>query len=148
MPLMLNTVHLAGNLTRDPVVKVVGDQRTVANFGLAINRRFRTSSGEQKEETTFVEIECWGRQAELVGQYMTKGRNVMIEGSLRLDQWENKEGQKRSQLRVQAQRVHFVGGAPGQSSQSSQESPSRVAESGYSEMPAMSQASYEDEPPF
>lgn len=109
MPLMLNSVHVAGNLTRDPEVRFFADEKCVANFGLAINRKYTSGSGEKKEETTFLDVECWGRQAELVGQYLTKGRNCMIEGSLKLDQWEDKEGNKRSKIKVSAQRVHFIG---------------------------------------
>ena len=108
MPLMLNNVQLGGNLTRDPELRQAGN-KTVANFGIAINRKFR-SGDELKEETTFVDVECWERQAELVGQYLTKGRNVLIEGAIKLDTWEDKEsGAKRSKLSVRAHRVHFIG---------------------------------------
>ena len=110
MPLMLNSVHVAGNLTRDPQVRFFANDRAVADFGIAINRRFRGGDGEMKEETTFVDVEAWGRQAELVGQYLTKGRNCLVEGSLKLDQWEDKNGNKRSRLKISAQRVHFIGG--------------------------------------
>jgi len=111
MPLMLNTVQIAGNLTRDPEVRFFANDKAVANFGLAINRRYKGGDGEMKEETTFVDVECWGRQAELVGQYLTKGRNCLCEGSLKFDQWEDKEGNKRSKLKINAQRVHFIGKA-------------------------------------
>ena len=72
----------------------------MADFGLAINRRYRGGDGEMKEETTFIDVETWGRQAELVGQYLTKGRNCFVEGSLKLDQWEDKSGNKRSKIKV------------------------------------------------
>jgi len=116
MPLMLNSVHVAGNLTRDPQVRFFADDKCVADFGLAINRRYTAKDGEKKEETTFIDVECWGRQAELVGQYLTKGRNAMIEGALKLDQWEDKDGNKRSKIKVSAQRVHFIG-APKESNE-------------------------------
>jgi len=109
MALHLNSVCVAGNLTRDPQVRFFANDKSVCDFGIAINRKFRTSDGEQKEETTFVDIECWNRQAELCGQYLTKGRNCMIEGSLKLDQWEDKDGNKRSKLKISAQKVHFIG---------------------------------------
>lgn len=110
MPLMLNNVQIAGNLTRDPQLKMVGE-KTVAEFGLAINRRYRAAGGDMKDETTFVDVTVWGRQAELVGQYLTKGRNCLCEGSLKLDQWEDKQsGAKRSKISVVAQRCHFIGG--------------------------------------
>ena len=80
--------------SRDPEIRHVGNNTAVCNFGLAINRRFRDSSGEQKDDTTFVDIEAWGRTAEICGQYLQKGRNVFIEGSLKLDQWEDKEGKR------------------------------------------------------
>lgn len=108
--LMLNQVTVAGCLTRDPEVRQVGET-SVAAFGLAINRKYKDKSGETKEETTFLDVEAWGRQAELVGQYLTKGRNCLIEGSLKLEQWEDKSGGKRSKIKVSAHRVHFIGGA-------------------------------------
>jgi len=86
MSLNLNKVILAGNLTRDPQVRFFANERAVADFGLAVNRKFKTNDGQQKEEVTFVDIECWGRTAELVGQYLTKGRPAYIEGRLKLDQ--------------------------------------------------------------
>ena len=87
MPLMLNTVQIAGNLTRDPELKTIGNSRNsqnnsiVANMSLAINRRYKGGDGEMKEETCFVDVEVWGRQAELVGQYLQKGRNCMVAGA-------------------------------------------------------------------
>lgn len=113
MSLNLNKVMLAGNLTRDPEVRVAG-KSSVANFGLAINRKYKTGD-EKKEETTFVDVECWGTTAELVGQYLVKGRGAYIEGRLKLDQWDDKEsGLKRSKLKVVADTVQFLGGGQGQ----------------------------------
>jgi single-strand DNA-binding protein len=105
-----NRVTLAGNLTRDPQVRFFANERAVADFGLAINRRFKTPDGQQKEETTFVDVEAWGRTAELVGQYLTKGSPCFIEGRLRLDSWDDKKtGEKRSKLKVVADSVQFLG---------------------------------------
>ncbi|NRA39635.1 MAG: single-stranded DNA-binding protein [Planctomycetes bacterium] len=115
MPLMLNTVQIAGNLTRDPELKTIGNSRNsqnnsiVANMSLAINRRYKGGDGEMKEETCFVDVEVWGRQAELVGQYLQKGRNCMVEGALQFHQWTDQADKKQSRLRVKAQRVHFLG---------------------------------------
>ncbi|MBM4430694.1 MAG: single-stranded DNA-binding protein [Chloroflexi bacterium] len=110
MPLFVNNVQLAGNLTRDPEVRFFANERAVANFGLAINRRYKGSDGETKEEVTFITVTAWGRTAELVGQYLTKGRNCYIEGRLQLDQWEDKKtGEKRSALKVLADTVQFIG---------------------------------------
>ncbi len=103
-----NKVFLAGNLTRDPEVRPAG-QGTVAKFGLAVNRRWKDRDGNLKDETTFVDVEAWGRTAELVGQYLTKGRGCFVEGRLRLDQWDDKEsGQKRSKMLVVADSVQFI----------------------------------------
>ncbi len=108
----VNTVILGGNLTRDPEVRYTPQGTAVANFGLAISRTFRTKEGEQKEEVCFVDVETWGRQAETCGEYLKKGRPVLVEGNLKLDTWENKEGQKRSKHKVRAIRVQFLGGRP------------------------------------
>ena len=96
MAVNYNKVIIAGNLTRDPEVRSLSNDSAVANLGLAVNRRFRDRGGEYQEETTFVDVECWGRTAELVGQYLTKGRACLVEGRLKLDQWEDKEGNRRS----------------------------------------------------
>jgi len=109
-----NKVLLMGNLTRDPEVKYTPKGTALANLGLAVNRRWTTETGEQKEEVTFVDVEVWGRQAETAGQYLAKGRPVFIEGRLKLDSWEDKEsGQKRNKLKVVAERVQFLGAPSG-----------------------------------
>ena len=114
MAVNYNKVIIAGNLTRDPQVRFLTNERAVANFSLAINRRWRGGDGQQQEETTFVEVEAWGRTAELVGQYLTKGRSALVEGRLKLDSWNDKEtGAKRSMLRVVADTVQFLGGREG-----------------------------------
>ena len=105
-----NKVMLMGNLTRDIELKVLpqGNQ-TVGNFGIAMNRKFKSASGEEREEVTFVDCEAWGRTAEIMKQYLTKGRPVFIEGRLKLDQWEDKEGKKQSRLRVVVENFQFIG---------------------------------------
>lgn len=109
MSLNFNKVIIAGNLTRDPQVRFISNERAVADFGLAVNRRFKGSDGQLKEETTFVDVEAWGKTAELVGQYLVKGRGALVEGRLKLDSWEDKEsGQKRSRLKVVADSVQFT----------------------------------------
>jgi len=118
-----NKVLLMGNLTRDPEVRYTPKGTAVANLGLAINRTYLTETGESKDEVTYVEVEVWGRQAETAGQYLSKGRPVFIEGRLRLDQWDDKEsGQKRSRLKVVAERVQFLG-APKGTAEISEEAP-------------------------
>ena len=84
-----NKVILIGNLTRDPELRYTPKGTAVAKIGLAINRTWRSDTGEMKEETTFVDVDAFGRQAETLGQYMKKGRPIMIEGRLRLDTWED-----------------------------------------------------------
>ncbi len=108
MALSINRVQLAGNLTRDPQIRVIGENRSVASFGLAINRRYKTAEGEAKEEVTFVDIDAWGRTAELAGQYLTKGSPCYIEGRLRLETWQDKEGQNRQRLKVVADHIQFL----------------------------------------
>lgn len=104
-----NKVLLMGNLTRDVELRHLPNSNTaVANIGLAVNRRFRTADGENREETTFLDCEAFGRTAETMSQYLRKGRPVFIEGRLKLDQWEDKDGQKRSKLKVVVEGFQFV----------------------------------------
>ncbi len=111
-----NKVILMGNLTRDPEMRFLPKGTAVAKFGLAVNRRWRSETGEQKEETTFVDIEAFGKQAETISQYLKKGRPVMVEGRLKLDQWDDKQtGQKRSRMSVVLENFQFLdsGGGTG-----------------------------------
>jgi len=105
----LNRVFLMGNLTRDPEVRYTPKGTAVADLGLAINMVYRTQDGSDREEVVYVDVVTWGRQAETCGQYLSKGSPVFVEGRLQLDQWEDKDGQKRSRLRVRAERVQFLG---------------------------------------
>lgn len=104
----LNRVMLMGNLTRDPELRYLPSNTPVANFGMAINRRWKNQQGEQQEETTFVDCESFGRGAEVINQYLRKGRPVFIEGRLKLDQWQDREGQNRSKLKVVVENFQFV----------------------------------------
>lgn len=104
----LNKVLLIGNLTRDPDVKMMTNGRPVCNFGLALNRSYKDAEGNRKDETTFVDVECFGPRAEAVGRFFTKGRSIFVEGRLKLDQWESKEGEKRSAIRVVLDNFEFV----------------------------------------
>ncbi|MFK5924318.1 MAG: single-stranded DNA-binding protein [Verrucomicrobiota bacterium] len=107
----LNKVMLIGNLTRDPEVRYTPKGTAVTDLGLAINRNYSTDDGEKREETTFVDITFWGRQAETLGQYMKKGRPLYVEGRLQLDSWDDKTtGQKRSKLKVVGDNFQFLGG--------------------------------------
>lgn len=104
----LNKVFLIGNLTRDPEVRYIPSGAAVADLRLAVNRKYKTQQGEDKEETCFVGVAAWGRQAETCGQYLSKGSPVLIEGRLRYEEWE-KDGQKNNRLSVTAERVQFMG---------------------------------------
>ena len=107
----LNKVQLMGNITRDPEVRYTPKGTAVTDIGLAINRNYSTDDGERREETTFVDITFWGRQAEVIGEYMKKGRPLYVEGRLQLDQWEDKNtGQQRSRLKVIGDNFQFLGG--------------------------------------
>lgn len=106
----LNKVFLIGNLTRDPELRVTPKGTAICQFGLAVNRQFKDESGQTRDETTFVDIEAWGKQGELVSKYLTKGSPAMVEGRLKLDQWEDKQsGQKRSKLKIVLDNVQFLG---------------------------------------
>ena len=107
----LNKVMLMGNLTRDPETRYTGNGTAVTDLGLAINRTY-TKDGQRQEETTFVDVTVWGRQGETAGQYLSKGRPVLIEGRLQLDTWQDKQsGQNRSKLKVVGDHVTFLPGA-------------------------------------
>jgi single-strand DNA-binding protein len=114
-----NKVILAGNLTRDPELRYTSKGTAIAKIGLAINRTWKNEAGETKEEVTFVDVDAFGRTAEVIGQYLKKGRPILVEGRLKLDQWDDKQtGQKRSRLGVVMENFQFMDsgrgdGAPG-----------------------------------
>lgn len=107
-----NKVILMGNLTRDPQVRYTQGGSAVAEIGLAVNRSwFDKASNSRKEEVTFIDCTLWGRDAENAGEYLAKGRSVLIEGRLQTDQWEDREtGQKRSKLKVVAESIQYLAG--------------------------------------
>ena len=109
----LNKVMLIGNLTRDPELKYTPGNQAVCEIGLAVNRKYRTKDNEEREEVTFIDCEAWGKQAEVLKQYMTKGKPLFIEGRLKLDTWEDKDGGKRSKMRVVIENFQFLGAAGG-----------------------------------
>jgi single-strand DNA-binding protein len=109
-----NKVILLGNLTRDPELKYTPKGTAVAAIGLAVNRVYSNDQGEKQEETTFVDVELWGRTAEIANEYLKKGRPVLIEGRLRLDSWDDKQtGQKRSKLKVVGESMQLLGSREG-----------------------------------
>lgn len=137
-----NKVILVGNLTRDPELRYTPKGMAIAKIGLAVNRKWKSETGELKEEVTFVDVDTFGRTAENVGQYMRKGRPILIEGRLRLDQWDDKQtGQKRSRLGVVAETVQFLGsptggeGAPAPARPAAAPGPASAAEAPDAEPP-------------
>ena len=116
----VNKVMLLGNITRDLEVRYTPKGTAVCDLGMAVNRVRTGDNGERIEEVTYVDVTLWGRQAELAGQYLSKGRSVFIEGRLQLDQWDDKQtGQKRSRLRVVGENMQFIGGQGGSGSNQS-----------------------------
>lgn len=128
-----NKVILLGNLTRDIETRSTGSGTTVAKFGLAVSRKFSDRDGNQKEETTFVDVDAFGKQAEVLAKYLRKGSPLMIEGRLRFDQWEAADGQKRSKLGVVLEGFQFIPTAQ---------------RSGGSDSPAASDDSLDEDVPF
>ena len=109
----LNKVFLIGNLTRDPELRYIPSGTAVATFTVASNRVYTSAAGEKKEEVCFVRVVSWARQAELCGEYLTKGSPVFVEGRLQSRSWETPDGQKRSTIEVVAQNIQFLGRARG-----------------------------------
>lgn len=124
-----NKVILLGNVTRDLDLKHTPKGTALVSFGLAVNRRYSDASGETKEDTTFVDVEAWGRTAEIVHQYSGKGQSLFVEGRLKLDTWDDRAtGEKRSRLKVVAENVQLMGrknpNAPQSASHQNSPSPS------------------------
>jgi single-strand DNA-binding protein len=112
-----NRIILVGNLTRDPQLRYLPSQMAVVDFGLAVNHRFKTKTGEDRDEVCFIDCSCFGRGAEVINQYCQKGRPLLVEGRLKLDTWDDKQtGQKRSKHTVVVDNFQLMGGrgdAPG-----------------------------------
>ncbi len=111
-----NKVILMGNLTRDPELRVPASTgNAICKLGLAVNRRYNTRDGQQKEEVTFVDIDAFGRQAEVIAKYCKRGSAILVEGRLKLDTWETQQGDKRSKLSVVLENFQFAGRGDGES---------------------------------
>lgn len=146
-----NRVILAGNLTRDPQLSYTPSNLAICQFGLAVNRKWRDREGNMKEEVCFVDINAFGKQAETINQYFSKGRSILIEGRLRLEQWTSKEGQNRSKLSVVLETFSFLsdgGGSTRNASRGDSGGQERrqqdVVDDGYDDAPPPS----DDEIPF
>lgn len=122
-----NRVVLIGNLTREPELRYTPNNTAVTDIGLAVNRNYQDGSGEWQEETTFVDVTVWGRQAENASQYLDKGNRLFLEGRLTFDQWENDAGENRSKLSVTAERLSFIDSAgEGEAQDSQGDSPDEI----------------------
>lgn len=131
-----NRVILAGNLTRDPELSYTPSSTPICKFGMAINHYWTDrESNEKREETCFVDCTAFGRQAETINQYMTKGRPILVEGRLQFSRWTNQEGQKRSKLEVVVERSQFLGGRPAEDGRPAAASAPQADRGGYDEPP-------------
>ena len=108
-----NRVILMGNLTRDPELKTLPSQTVVCDFALAVNRKWRDANGNEQEEVLFIDCAAFGRTAQTIGESLTKGRPIHIEGRLKFEQWEQEDGQRRSKIRVVVEQFRFVDAKPG-----------------------------------
>jgi single-strand DNA-binding protein len=108
-----NKVFLIGNLTRDPQLSYTPNQTAVVDFGLAVNRRWKGQNGESREETCYVDCRAFGRSAENINKYLTKGRSLFVEGRLTFNTWTSQDGTKRSKHRVTVENFQFLGGPLG-----------------------------------
>lgn len=106
-----NKVMLIGNLTRDPELRYIPSGSAVVTFTVAVNRVYKTQTGEKKEQVSFIRVVVWGRRAEVCGEYLSKGSPVFVEGRLQSREWEAQDGQKRSTIEVIADNVQFLRGA-------------------------------------
>ena len=104
----LNKVFVIGNLTRDPELRYIPSGSAVATFTVAVNRVYKSQSGEKKEQTSFLRVVVWGRRAEVCGEYLSKGSPVFVEGRLQSRDWETQEGQKRNTVEIVADNVQFL----------------------------------------
>jgi single-strand DNA-binding protein len=118
----LNKVFLIGNLTRDPELRYIPSGAAVATFTVAVNRVYKTQTGEKKEQTSFLRVVVWGRRAEVCGEYLSKGSPVFVEGRLQSRDWEGQDGQKRNTVEVIADNIQFLRGGDKQASHAAKQS--------------------------
>lgn len=151
-----NRVIMMGNLTRDPDVKQLTSGQSVCRFGLASNRQFKNKqTGTMTQEVCFIDVDVWGPQADVCKQYLQKGRGVLIEGRLKLDSWQDAEGNKRSKHSIVADRVTFVGaGAQAEDAEGADQGSEGFASGGSSGQKAektqgsAGEISFKDQAPF
>ncbi len=140
-----NKVILMGNLTRDPEMRVTTSEMAIAQIGLAVNRQYKTRDGEKREEVTFVDVDAFGKDAEVISRYLKKGDPLMLEGRLKLNQWEDKDGNKQSKLRVVLERFQFIGGGRSDSDSSGYDAPPARKEASPAAKPAPRASAADDD---
>lgn len=144
--LNFNQVTIAGALTRDPQIRFLTGDKAVGEFGMAINRKWKDANGETKEDATFVDVTCFGRTAELAGQFLTKGSGCLVSGRLQFEQWEDKNGGgKRSKLKVIADTIQFTD-SKGKGERTADDTSGAPAPA--PSRPAAAAQDYANEPPF
>jgi single-strand DNA-binding protein len=145
-----NKVILMGNLTRDPETRVTPNGATICKIGLAVNRSFSTQSGEKREEVAFVDCDAFGKTAEVISKWMTKGREILVEGRLHLDEWEDKTtGQKRSKLNVIIENFQFTsGGGASNNSEETKNEPKTVKPRQQKPLASKLNDDFDDDVPF
>lgn len=131
----LNRVLLIGNLTRDPELRYIPSGTAVTSFTLAVNRVYKTPSGEKKEEVSFIRVVVWGKMGEVCAEYLKKGSSCFVEGRLQSRSWDAPDGQKKSITEVNALNVQFLGGRPGASRQSEEYGEPQHASSSHAQGP-------------
>ena len=143
-----NKVILAGNLTRDPELRYTPKGTAVARLGIACNRKWKSETGEMKEEVTVVDVDAFGKTAETIGQYLKKGRPILIEGRLRYDTWEDKQsGQKKSKLSVVLENFQFLDSGAGRGEGAAEAPRPRAAAGAAGAAPAAAEPADSDGPP-
>lgn len=137
----LNKIMLIGNLTRDPQLSYLPSQTAVVDFGLAVNRKYTGKDGTKKEDVCFIDCRAFGKPAETINKYLTKGKSVFLEGRLTFDSWTGQDGAKHSKHRVTVENFQFLGapsgtgGAGQQNSQNFDEPPASEDQSGNDDIP-------------
>jgi single-strand DNA-binding protein len=144
MSIPLNHLIIAGNLTRDPITKFLANEKCVVNFAIANSRKYKSASGEEREETIFLDCAAFGKTAETIGRYLVKGKPVIVEGMLKQETWTDKEtGKNRSKIVLNVDKFHFVpDGKKSDQAPKQPESPQPTT----STQPTTTES--EDQPPF
>lgn len=146
-----NKVILLGRLTRDPELRVTPNGNNICKLSIAVSRKYKLADGSMKEEVTFIDVDAFGRQAEVITKFFSKGKPIFIEGRLKLDQWETQAGEKRSKLSVVLENFQFIGGkedASEFSEPSNYESSSPPARMAMAKGVSVSEDSFDDDVPF